>query len=481
MVYALAIAMDRTRSDRRHRLRYPPHYLIHAMAASCAYSRSTQPAPVPGQVVTNIMNLYANYYDPASRYLLEHKRSPHLWLAYMQRHQYYLQHTPNFYDVGRNLVLFEDRRYPQSARRMRERYGFGFREWTTFCFALYSGLGAADRRFPVIDEGFLRNSASAIGRHERLDAMFGLLAATPEEVGTDYRELRARPGFLGHDPALPTLFQERPLLRTPEGPFIAVHRPLVFARGLEGPYDISMASGHWGEVFGKEFGTIFERYVGNVLAYLPGVPVFSERQMRRYTERKICDYLVVGEDFVLLIECKATKYSSTLVTETAVKQDNSTRKLAEATDQLCSTADLVRGGGLRDLIGDVAGKAFLATIVTFRPIYQVNDDAYWAEAIVPLAKVSGEADWQGRFTFRPQVMAVGELERLVLIAAKGEAMPLALFDELLAGHAPPPDWESFLDQRLGTGLRFPLWAEAFRQFFDEALATFADREPAADS
>ncbi len=80
----------------------------------------------------------------------------------MQRHQFHLQRTPNFYDVGRNLLLFDDRCYPRSGQRMRERYGFGFRDWLTFCAALYAGLEQDDQPAPAIGEGFLRNSASAI-------------------------------------------------------------------------------------------------------------------------------------------------------------------------------------------------------------------------------------------------------------------------------------------------------------------------------
>ncbi len=359
---------------------------------------------------------------------------------------------------------------------MRERYGFGFREWTTFCVAFYAGLDQAELRYPAIDEGFLRDSASTIGRHPRLANMFGLLSATSEEVGAQYRALRARKGYLLHDPALPTLFAERPLLRPSEGQYIAVHKPLVFTRGLEGPYDISMAPGHWGEVFGREFGAVFERYVGQVLANLPDVRVVTEREMRRCTPEKICDYLVVGDDFVLFVEAKAVKYSATLVSELAIRQDNSTTKIAEAVDQFFSAANLVQAGVLRDCIGAASGKAFLAVVVTFRPIYQANDDAYWGEAILPLVKAPGKDDWRGRFAFRPQVMAVSELEQLVLVAAERGATPLALYREKLT---PPPirpvvseDWEDFLVQRLGEGQRFPLWSEAWSTFIRDIIATF---------
>ncbi len=306
--------------------------------------------------------------------------------------------------------------------------------------------------------------------------MFDLLSASSEQVGAGYRELRTRERYLLHDPALPTLFNERPLLRATEGVYIAVHKPLVLTRGLEGPYDISMTRGHWGDVFGQEFGTVFERYVGQVLSYLPNVRVVTERQMRRYTAEKICDYLVVGDDFVLFVESKAVKYSATLVSEIAMRQDNSTTKIAEAIDQFFSAANVVQAGALRGCIGDTTDKAFLAVVVTFRPIYQANDDAYWGEAILPLVKAPGKDDWQGWFAFRPQVMTASELEQLVLVTAKGGATPLTLYREKLA---PPPvrpivpeDWEDFLVQRLGRGQRFPLWSEAWNTFIRDTFATF---------
>jgi hypothetical protein len=306
--------------------------------------------------------------------------------------------------------------------------------------------------------------------------MFDLLSATSEEVGAAYRQLRAKRGYALHDPALPSFFIERPLLRHTLGGYIVVHWPLVFKRGLEGPYDISTASGHWKDVFGIEFGAVFQEYVGEVLGYMPNVCVVDERKMRQYTEKKLCDYLVVGDDFVLLVECKAVKYSATLVSENAIKQDNSTTKIAEAMNQFFSAEALVRAGVLRDLIGDVTDKAVLATVVTFRPVYRANDDAYWDEVVAPQVKAREKADWQAHFAFRPQVMDISEFERLVLVAAQHGATPLTLFREKLPEQAVPPlvtgDWDKFLGQRLGKGQRFPLWADAFTEFFREAIESF---------
>ncbi len=80
--FALATQMDRVFHDPRLQSRYPPHLLLHAMAANCAYHRPPYSPRVLELTVSDLMRFYSSYYDPMSEYLLEHKRSPHLWLAY---------------------------------------------------------------------------------------------------------------------------------------------------------------------------------------------------------------------------------------------------------------------------------------------------------------------------------------------------------------------------------------------------------------
>ncbi|MFT9850213.1 hypothetical protein [Aneurinibacillus sp. REN35] len=80
--------------------------------------------------------------------------------------------------------------------------------------------------------------------------------------------------------------------------------------------------------FGKEFGDAFERYVHQLLKFfIPAAQIFNEKQLRRYTDKKICDYMLVFEDHIFLIECKAIEYSAYVSSENALKGDNSTKKI----------------------------------------------------------------------------------------------------------------------------------------------------------
>ena len=479
----MAMEMDRTLGERRRMTYAPPHTLLHLIAANCAYHRPPYRDAVKGPALASLFNFHNRYHDPTSQWLLERRPNPMLWYIFVARQQFPLQGSPDFYDVGRNVLLFDERHYPRAAALMRGRYGFGFREWALFCFALYSGVVGKVGRAPVVEERYFRSSRSTLGRHERLSAMYDLLAVTVEEVRDQYHALRAREGHLLHDPALPTPFVERPLLRVGPGAYIAVHKPLIFARGLEGPYDIAMAKGHWPEVFGGEFGTAFESYTGAILRYLPGVALYGEREMRAFTEAKICDYLVVGADFLLFVECKAVKYSATLVSEGAVRGDNSTRKVAGGMDQIYSAATLVRAGVLDGLIGPTASRAFVAAVVTFRPLYGANDDTFWGEVIQPAMRAPGKADWARHFAFRPQMLDIAAFERLVLVCDKEGTTPAGVFASKLGGPSAPPlvtgDWGPYLAQRLGRGRRLPILTDAFTAFTTEAMRTFPEPDDGA--
>jgi len=463
LVPALASKLNEVRRDFSNLVAtWPPHHLLHAMEASCAYHRYSE--PLKRNTLANVINIYHKYHEPAMvDYLERMDDGLHLFIVHVARQQFYLQRQANFHDASRGLMLFDESRYPETVAMMRQRLGFGFREWATFCMAIYARLDS--RNPPIIDENYFLNGTVEIVAHDKLSAMFDLLATTQEEVGRRYRVLRQDLRKVLYDPALPSFFVERPLLRLTGGKYVATHVPLIFHRGFEGPYDIARELDF--EPFADEFSSAFEHYVGMVLEHLSDVQVFSEMDMRRHTQQKISDYLVVGDDFALFIECKATRYSSIHTSKRAIERDTSTDQIAKGVEQLYSGAEAARDGTLSQLIGDSSGKALLGVVVTFRPIHAVNGDAYWGKVVLPLVTSDDKESWQARLRYRPQVMSVAGLEGLVLVANKNGRSLLDVFeDKLSQPYNLVGDWEAYLGERVEAEDRFPRWVTAYDAFFD---------------
>lgn len=412
------------------------------------------------------MRVYSDYLDPTSDYTLTARQSLYLFHVFMARHQFYLQNNPNIPEASRGLLLFAEGQYPKTLAQMRASFGFGFDDWTAFCTAVYSGLLHCTP--VIIEERYLLEAEGAIVPKTLVPTMFGLLSASVEEVGNDYLQSRNEDGVLLHDPGLPSFFIERPLLQLAPGRYVAPHTVLVFYRGFEGIYDLCRE--RWQGVVGAEFGLAFERYVAKVLEHLGGVRLITEREMRAHTGAKICDYLIVGPDYLLFMECKAVKYGKRLSSEGAIKGDTSTRAVARGIDQLYSASELVQRGALAGLLGNASGKAFLAAVVTYGRIYAVNDEDYWREMVLPLVKANAAEQWEQRFTFRPQVLGVDDLEKMVLLVGSGEATPLTLYREKSARpYIETGDWDPFLSNRGVELLPFPIWRGAFEQFFEGLL------------
>lgn len=300
---------------------WPPHYVIHAMEAACAFRRRHSTSKVTDDALRKLINVYHRYADPQSEYLLRELRRPDLFLILAARQQFYLQARVSKYDLSRAFYLFTDTSLPRTAARMRQELGFGFSDWIAFCLAVHDATRPGSRML-LHAEGLAEETGtiSAATAARFLEAV----SRSTDEVGRDYRALRENRGFLVYDPYLPSGFSERPLFRLSDGSYMSVHREFMLRRAAEGVYDLARSI--WKNEFTEEFGGVFEEYVGRVLDQLSGARVFRERELQRYTADKVCDFAVVTDEFVLLVECKAVQYSATLTSEKAL-----------AGDQICTT------------------------------------------------------------------------------------------------------------------------------------------------
>jgi hypothetical protein len=99
----------------------------------------------------------------------------------------------------------------------------------------------------------------------------------------------------------------RPLLRLRDGRLLA---PVLQTIGRKlSPIELYyLGIKRWGQAFARDMGELLEDYIGRQLASMPSVEVHPEIA---YTEKKdvihSVDWIVVFDDLVLLVECKATR------------------------------------------------------------------------------------------------------------------------------------------------------------------------------
>ena len=84
--------------------RVPPHRLIHAIEASCAYSRKHNYERIDLNRIGRLMNVYNDYLDPLQQDALSSSFDHFIQL--LHREQMELQFPPTYDVLGRNLSLY---------------------------------------------------------------------------------------------------------------------------------------------------------------------------------------------------------------------------------------------------------------------------------------------------------------------------------------------------------------------------------------
>lgn len=385
---------------------WPPHFLAHAIAANCAFHRPCYRDAITDDRIRRLVNVYHQHPDPVPDYFLEQEQRIDLFLINTARQQFYLQHGEAQPDIARAILLFDESAYGKTLVNIRAHLGFGFSDWIKFLFI----LSAAVMRRPgmIIEPSYFHDMPPSILPASTIRALVSAISQSAPDVAAAYLKLRSTLQGLIFNLYVPSVFLKRPLFCMTDGHYVAVHK--LFLRGLITGGLFDLAREHSPVTFGEEFGDAFERYTGSILAAIPEARVFTEKNLQKYTGKKVCDFAVVGDAYVLFVEAKGTEYRSLFASDGALRGDNSTTKLGEAVDQVTSTARLTRSGEFQELFGDTSGKKLIAGIVTFRHIYFANGDPYWTDFILPRVKTVDEVALGSLFAFRPQVFDIRSLE-----------------------------------------------------------------------
>ncbi|MEK3794761.1 hypothetical protein MKX42_23755 [Paenibacillus sp. FSL R7-0204] len=148
-----------------------------------------------------------------------------------------------------------------------------------------------------------------------------------------------------------------------------------------------------------------------------------------------------------------------------MKSDNSSRKISNGFDQLCSAVNLIHSGVFEPLIGEHHNKKVIAAVVTYKQLYMANAQWYYDNNILPNMK-SENGTVEYLFSLRPQIMSVEELELLLTSAKNNAKSYYDIFHERLAhgNHFLQGDWVGYLERENGV---IPLLQNAFYKFTEE--------------
>ena len=273
-----------------------------------------------------------------------------------------------------------------------------------------------------------------------------LSSFSPSEIGNRYRSTREKyPPYLHI--FLPSGLLDNPIIAYNDGNYLVAHPYLMFNHSSEGLYKHCQKLEN--EVFAAEFGRSFELYTRKVLEELPIINgIWNESEIQKISPGRTCDYVIDLEDCVLLVECKATRYSSTLLTENAVAKDNSTGKIADAFSQIAMTSNRIRKGELVELIPD-KGKTLFGMCITFGDMQFVNSPWYLENFIKHRMSLETNKinQWPWPLTNSPQALSISCLEDFVIVVRELGLLPTELFESKFAEpYERIGDWPAFLNQ-----------------------------------
>ncbi|NUU54899.1 hypothetical protein HP548_12510 [Paenibacillus taichungensis] len=472
--YSLFVAkmINHIFNDRRFMARYPIHFLLHSIQSNALYHHKHRHDPVDLKALNKIMKHYTQYYDPIARQFLSDIDGVVPFFINMARQQFYLQQGFGVDSIGRSLMLFDAKYFKKSETYIKAKYGLTFSQWYYTGFALYAGLN--NKELKILDKTYL---SSLYGDHineTTTDSFFDIVSTDTEGIKAIQSEIITKVGELQglfYDTYLQGAFNSKPLLRLNNGDYLAVHQELFMRKVIEGIFDICKK-----EIpsdFGIEFGKSFEQYVGLVLSrFLPGCTIINEKDVRRFTERKVCDYIVVLDECIYLIECKGVEYSAYIASENAIKNDNSTKKISTGHEQLTSAVKLLREGILIDLVGNIESKKIIASVITYKQLYLGNTQWYFDKVIAPNIK-SKEVELDS-FDIRPQILSIMELEKLLQFSKENAISIFDLFAEKVSKNEYiVGDWESYLKVE---DFKSDFLVEKFNEFMDTLIRDVSEKE-----
>ena len=326
-----------------------PHHLMHSIEASCAYHRRYKREEVTEKRLRQIMNLYNEYPEPYSHHLLANEQKLDLAMRVMHEQQMPLQRRVIRNDIARaQCLLVRNDPIPQTNEWLQQHHQLTAFEWLALAFG--AAVGTRGDGMPIVTAESLEQFEGWDIARGSIDSFLRFSSRTVAEVGTQYRRDRQEL----EKPYLRELircgFLAWPLLDLQDGTYLAPLPELLMLHAFEGLYRICGDC----SAFGKELGDSFESYVGQVLDEIPGGTTHGLEELKKVLpqEGQRCDYVVETPDILILIECKAVTVTARILTESVLRANNSTTKIAQGIGQLVATGQSIRASVLDTVISD---------------------------------------------------------------------------------------------------------------------------------
>lgn len=439
----IASIIHNSLDDRRLWRHYPVHIMVHSIEANCAYYRRHRDESVTEDRIRQIVNHYHGFKDPYIDYVLTELKSINLFTVALARQQFPMQRKPDLHALNRCLILFVDGNpLKEIESTFNSLYGISMRDWVYLCIATYALI--MNSRPPVFRVRQLTEAmVTGLPKHA-IEPFLKLVSLTPQEVAAQYREARSKTPIHLHT-LIASVFFNHPVIAYEDGSFLVVHPYLMVHHSLDGLYRLCDSLNS--DLFRRELGDSFERYVKGLLGEVAETGhIFAEDVIQRASAGRACDYAIEFADCILLVECKAVRYSSLLATDNAIAKDNSTAKVAIAFAQLLETATRIRNGALNHLFSAI-DKPIYAVVTTFGELPFVNSPGYFERYIAPrMPGFNGDsALWYAPLTKVPQVFSIELLEDFVVTLKNGSQTASFLFEDKFTKDSDSySDWEPYL-------------------------------------
>ncbi len=439
------------------------HHVLHSIEANCRYTRGQNHDPVDRNRFIQVLNVYAEHADPLHPGLISQSIS-HFFLV-VHREQIELQHAHARGDLVRDFQLFiANSQLPQLSNDFLQQNGLTIEEW--FKLSLLTWIAAErDPRCCFTKETVLDAELVGVPLH-RAERFFNASSRTPITIAERFRETREnlKPQF--HS-LIRSVFWRLRLSTSVVAE--CLHR--IRALSCVTPATVSIACFGFCRTLTASSATVLSGTLEPWFAASKElVDAWISESWKISRRERVVTFFLELPDSVLLLEAKAATFTANLLTENAIRGDNSTAKVAKAIEQLYTTAHEIREGTLQTL-GIATTKPIVGIVVTYGDLPLANSRWYFDSFFLKRAETKLKPPiYPGNAMARlPIIMPIHVLELLAATITHLDASPIVLFDEkesrpfLEVG-----DWNTFLAAKLRESnkkdLMLPFAKEQFVEF-----------------
>ena len=330
-ILAIAEWHQRATSFRRS----PPHIVDQLITAAAAYGRDSGTRTVDLRFIERAANKCLEVGNPVHMVWLDRIGDLEMLMPIMHREQIQLQLSANKSIYARMYILFLDLLDQNALVAIESEIGKSVANLLHGSY--FSTLLSLVALKPSEPYRYLDNTA--IEFYSRSGLLEGGLESIIELCGTPVIEFGekylTRIGGLSnivHAKSLKPLLLDIPMLGLASGGSVMPVPNAV-------PYSLYWLLGSVARCSqcSQAYGTAFANYARKIVESL--APDDISRPDEQGGDDRRCDIKAVFNDYSMIIECKATRFTKNIITPSSIIRDSTTEKIASACEQLANTSD----------------------------------------------------------------------------------------------------------------------------------------------